>query len=392
MNPFIYHNPVKVIFGEGQLEKLSREISEYVREGETMMMVYGGGSIKKNGTYDRVRTQIDKANVKVIEFGGITANPEYEILMEAVALAKRAGVKFLLAVGGGSVIDGTKFISAAVHFEGDCWSIVQKAAPVKTTLPLGTVLTLPATGSEMNCIAVISRRATGEKMGFRTPVVFPKFSILDPTVTLSLDQRQIGNGVVDAFVHVLEQYLTYDQRTPIQDGFAATILKTLIEVGPITYRDSTNLEARTTMMWCATNGLNGYIGVGVNQDWSTHSIGHEFTVLLNLDHARALAASLIHALRIRKDEKRSKLLHFARNVWSIGSSVNDTEAIDLAINKTEMLFKSLGLPTDLKSYNPPVDFSKTVVANLKRKGFLPLGENRNIDEVLLRDILDAALK
>lgn len=276
MENFSFYNPVKILFGKGQIANIAQEIPANAK----ILITYGGGSIKSNGVYDQVKTALAGRNF--LEFGGIEANPHLETLLKAVELIRSQGIDFLLAVGGGSVLDGTKFIAAAVPFEGDPWDILAKQAPVKAALPIGTVLTLPATGSEMNTNSVVTKWETQEKLFFASPLVFPKFSVLDPETTFSLPPRQIGNGIVDAFTHVMEQYLTYPANAPLQDRWAESILQTLIEEGPKTLANPDDYASRANVVWSATLALNGLIGAGVPQDWTTHMIGHELTALHGL--------------------------------------------------------------------------------------------------------------
>ena len=296
MHNFDFHNPTRVLFGQGQIATLST----LVPEGARVLMLYGGGSIRANGVYDEVKSAL--AAHTVLEFGGIEPNPTYETLMRAVELVRAERIDFLLAVGGGSVIDGTKFIAAGSLLEEDPWTAIfeQRAASVQSALPFGAVLTLPATGSEMNSAAVVTRKATQEKRAFASRHVFPRFAVLDPTKTYTLPTRQVGNGVVDAFVHVMEQYLTTPVDAKVQDRFAEGLLLTLIEDGPRALGEPENYDVRANLMWTATLALNGLIGVGVPQDWSTHMIGHELTALYDLDHAQTLAVVLPAMLRVRR--------------------------------------------------------------------------------------------
>jgi NADP-dependent alcohol dehydrogenase len=286
MKNFEFQNPVKILFGKGQIAGITKEIPADAK----ILITYGGGSIKTNGVYEQVQQAL--AGRTVYEFGGIEPNPQLETLMRAVEMARTEKIDFLLAVGGGSVLDGTKFVAAAIPFEGDPWDILSKQAPIHSALPLGAVMTLPATGSEMNTFFVITKAATQEKLAAASPNVYPRFSVLDPTTTFSLPARQIGNGIVDAFTHTMEQYLTFPANAPLQDRMAEGILKTLMEEGPKTLANPSDYEARANVMWCATMALNGLIGVGVPQDWSTHEIGHELTALYGLDHAQTLAVVL----------------------------------------------------------------------------------------------------
>ena len=286
MNNFEFCNPVKVVFGKGVIARLSALIPE----GSKVLMVYGGGSIKKNGIYDQVTKALK--GFDVTEFPGIEANPHYETCMKAVEVVKDKKIDFLLAVGGGSVIDATKFIAVSVGFEGDPWDILSKGGRIKSALPLGTVLTLAATGSEMNERSVISRVSTREKLNFASPLVFPKFSVLDPEVTYSLPARQVANGVVDSFIHVVEQYLTYPVNAKVQDAFSEGLMRVIREEGLKVLDHPNDYDIRANLMWAATNALNVWIGQGVPQDWSSHRMGYSLTARFGLDHAQTLAILL----------------------------------------------------------------------------------------------------
>jgi len=378
---FVYHNPVKVVFGRGTIAKLAN----LVKTDQKIMMTYGGGgSIRQNGVYDQTIDALKGHSV--VEFGGIEPNPRYEICMEAVEKAKTERVNFLLAVGGGSVLDATKFIAAAIRYEGkDPWDIVGKRAPVTSAVPLGCVMTLPATGSEMNSIAVISRESTREKLPFSSRHIYPQFSIIDPETTFSLPERQVANGIVDTFVHVVEQYLTYDVNTPLQDRQAEAILLTLIEEAPKVLKDPKNYDVRANLIWCATHGLNGLIACGVPQDWSTHMIGHELTALHGLDHGQSLAVLLPAVLHHQRKEKGTKLLQYGRRVWKIEGLGHD-ETINAAITRTIDFFKSVGMHTRLSDYNITPSDCITVAERFEQRD-IKLGEHqaigiREIEEIL----------
>lgn len=380
MQNFTFHNPVKLIFGQGQLPALSREIPRDAR----ILMVFGSGSIRTNGVYDQVRKALEKHTV--LEFGGIEPNPEYETLMQAVELARREKVDFLLAVGGGSVLDGAKFIAVAVPFPGDPWDIPALGARPRAALPLGCVLTMPATGSEMNAFSVVSRKALQEKRSWTSPLAFPQFSIVDPETTYSLPPRQVTNGVVDAFVHVVEQYLTYPVHAPLQDRFAESILQTLVEVGPKTLADPRDYEARAAMCWCTTLALNGLIGAGVPQDWSTHTLGHELTALFGLDHAQTLAILLPNLLWVQRDSKREKLLQFAQRVWGL-EDVSEAARIDGAIIQTREFFERMGAKTHLSDHGITGIPTEEILQRLQERALFPLGERHDLDEGRVREIL-----
>lgn len=343
MRNFDYHNPVKVVFGEGVIARLG----ELIPPAERVLLTYGGGSILANGVHAQVMAALEGRPVH--QFGGIEPNPRFETCMRAVELCRREGITFLLAVGGGSVLDGTKFIAAAVPFSGDPWAILERRAPVASALPVGCVLTLPATGSEMNGFAVISREATHEKLPFASPHVYPRFAVLDPATTFSLDGRQVGNGIVDTWVHVLEQYLTYPDRAPLQDRQAEAILLTLREEGPRVLAEPRDYAVRANLMWCATQALNGLIGCGVPQDWTTHMIGHELTALYGIDHGQSLAAVLPGTLRYGLGRKRAKLLQYGERVWGITAGGEEARATE-AIVRTADFFEQVGVPARLSAY------------------------------------------
>lgn len=384
MQNFVYHNPVKILFGKGQIARLGREIPR----GARILVTYGGGSIKANGVYDQVMSALAGHDVR--EFGGIEPNPRYETLMRAVAQVRQEGIDFLLAVGGGSVLDGTKFIAAAAPFEGEPWDILAKEAPVSSAVPLGSVLTLPATGSEMNAFAVVTRHETREKLSFASPLVYPRFSVLDPETTFSLPPRQIGNGIVDAFVHVTEQYLTYPAGAPLQDRMAEAILLTLIEEGPRTVASPRDYEARSNLMWCASMALNGLIGLGVPQDWATHAIGHELTALHGLDHAQTLAVILPSLLTVRRESKRAKLLQYAERIWGI-SAGDEESRITQAIERTRRFFEEVGVPTRLSAYGVGADTIDTVVSRLTGREGVELGERGDIGPAAIQEILSLSV-
>ncbi len=344
MQNFVFHNPVKIVFGKGTVA----EVGKYIPADRKILLTFGGGSVRRNGVYDRVMAALHGRSL--IEFGGIEPNPKYETLMQAVELARREKVEFLLSVGGGSVLDGTKFIAAAIPFpSADPWDILTRHARVRAAVPLGCVLTLPATGSEMNAFAVISRASTQEKLAFASSHVFPAFSILDPETTFTLDRRQSANGVVDAFAHVLEQYLTHPVQSPLQDRQAEAILLTLIEEGPKVVEHPDDYDARANIMWCAASALNGVVACGVVQDWATHTIGHELTAFYGLDHAQSLAVVFPGIMRYQKKQKQDKLLQYAERIWGMTQDSTD-ERIEAAIQATEAFFRSLGVGTRLSDY------------------------------------------
>ena len=373
---FAFKNPTEILFGRGSIS----DIVGRVPRGAPVLFVYGGGSIKRNGVYDQVKAALKKH--RVVEFGGIEPNPLYETCLKAVAVAKAKKIGFILAVGGGSVLDAAKFIAAAALFKGrQPWDILRThGANVKAALPVGTVLTLPATGSEANGNAVISRQATQEKLHFTSALVFPVFSVLDPAATFTLPKKQVRNGIVDAFVHVMEQYLTYPTAAPLQDRMAESVLQTLIEVAPATLAKPKNYDLRAAFMWSATMALNTLIGCGVPQDWSTHMIGHELTALYGLDHAETLAIVLPGVWQHQRTQKKEKLEHYGRRVWGVTSA-------KAAVAKTEAFYHSLGMPTRLGDYGISASDAAAKVSARFAASKAVLGEHGNIDAAAVAAIL-----
>lgn len=387
---FSFQNPTRIHFGEGQIATISQEIPSDAR----VLLVYGGGSIKSNGVYQQVITALDEHTF--FEFSGIEPNPSYNTLMKASEIIKAERIDYILAVGGGSVVDGAKFIAAAALYEGgseqgnDPWDILAKQQAVKKALPIGAVLTLPATGSESNGNSVVTR--DGNKLAFSSPLVRPLFAVLDPKVTLSLSDRQISNGVVDAFVHTIEQYLTFSVNGKVQDRFSEGLLQTLIEEGPKALSTDTkdDLDVRANIMWSATMALNGLIGAGVPQDWSTHMIGHELTGAFGIDHARTLSIVLPAVMKVRKAQKREKLLQYATRVWQITEGDEDAR-IDQAIRLTEEFFEKMQVPTRLSDVELGSKDIDLLIERLEQHGMTALGENSDISLQTSREILTLAV-
>ena len=385
MEDFEFHNPVKIFFGKGQISKITSHIPSPAR----VTLIYGGGSIFRNGVYDQVREAL--SNFNVTEFGGVEPNPTYETSMKAVEIIKEKKIDFLLAAGGGSVIDATKFIAAAVLYDnGDPWKILSENDPVKASLPFGAILTLPATGTEMNKNSVISRISTVEKFAFSSPHSFPSFSVLLPEAAGTLPRDQVANGIVDAFVHVIEQYLTYPVNAPVQDRFSEAILITLIEEGPKAYANPADYDAMANLMWSATMALNGLIMCGVPGDWSVHSIGHELTALHGIDHARTLAIVLPGLWKVLREEKGQKLLQYGQRVWNINEG-SEEERIDAAIEKTEEFFRSLDIKTRLSDYGVKKDTIEKIVNRFEERVWLTLGERELTTPATTRKALECQL-
>lgn len=371
---FELKNPTKIIFGKGEIAKISKEIPQNAK----VLMIYGGGSIKSNGVYDQVTVALKDYDVK--EFGGVPANPEYEVLVKALHFIKENNITYLLAVGGGSVIDGVKFLSAAANYVGEPWEILKNS--VRTMegegMPFGTILTLPATGSEMNSGYVISRRETKEKLSSGGPGLFPQFSVLDPEVIKSIPKKQIANGIADAYTHVLEQYMTAPSSADLQERIAESILISLQETAPKVMSENFDYNAAGNFMWCCTMALNGLIQKGVITDWAVHAMGHELTAYYGIDHARTLAVIAPSHYRYNFDTKKEKLAQYAERVWKITEGSLEEKA-EAAIKKMEEFFHSLDIKTKLSDYTE--DYQNTaerVEKAFTERNWLGLGEYKKL--------------
>lgn len=382
---FELYNPVNYLFGKGQTEKLSKLIPANAE----VLLAYGGGSIFKNGVHEAVKSALK--DYKIIEFGGIEPNPRFETLLKAVEIVKNEKITFILAVGGGSVIDGVKFISGATHYEGNPIDILKNRVlftDLSKVIPFGTVLTLPATGSEMNSGAVVTIEATQEKLTLGGSALFPKFSICDPTVVSSLPKRQIENGIIDAFTHVMEQYLTYPHDALLQDRIAEGILQTLVEIGPSVVENPSDYKLASNFMWCATMALNGLIQKGVPSDWATHMIGHELTALYEIDHARTLAIIAPNLYQVMFETKKDKLAQYGERVFNVAGNSVDEKANN-AIEKTVEFFHKMGMKTKLSENTD--DYSKTadfIVNRFSERGWKALGEKQNITLEKVKEIVE----
>ncbi|MDQ2192235.1 iron-containing alcohol dehydrogenase [Vibrio anguillarum] len=379
---FTYVNPTLIHFGQGQISA----ISQVIPTDQKVLVIYGGGSIKKNGVYDQVVSAL--TDHQWVEFSGVEANPTKETLDKAVAIVKEQDIDFILAVGGGSVIDGSKYVAATAKYDGDGWDIMVGKHQVTEATPIGAILTLPATGSESNMGAVITKAQTQDKLAFMAPAVQPKFAVLDPDVMKSLPERQLINGIVDAWVHVCEQYLTLPTNAMVQDGYAETLLKNLLVLGQ-QYDQRDNDGWRANLMWTANQALNGLIGTGVPQDWATHMIGHEFTALWHVDHARSLAIVQPSLLRNQLENKRAKLEQMGKNVFGL----NQTSDLALrTIDAIEAFYHSLNVPTQFADHNSSKQAAiDAVIAQLNAHGMLVLGEQQAITLEKSREILEQAI-
>jgi len=379
MNNFIFQNTTKLIFGKGSIASLATEVPA----NSKVLLTFGGGSVQKNGVYDQVKEALKGHNT--IEFWGIEPNPTVETLSEAIALAKQESCDFILAVGGGSVVDGSKLIAAGALYDGNAWDLVKKPSLYNAALPMAAVITLPATGSEMNRGAVISNKATKEKFSFFSN--YPVFSILDPETTFSLPPYQVACGLADTFVHVIEQYLTIPGQSPLMDRWAEGILQTIIEVAPKIKENQHDYESMATFMLSATMGLNGFIALGVSQDWATHMIGHELTALNGITHGHSLTIVLPGTMWVLRGEKGDKILQYGKRVWDIEHTDREV-AIRMIIDKTEEFFRSLGLKTRLHENGVGQDTIDEIKRRFAQRN-LHLGENRSVDSQVAGEILDA---
>ncbi|WP_310554655.1 iron-containing alcohol dehydrogenase [Flavobacterium sp.] len=382
---FELYNPTNYVFGKDQMQKLAT----LVPKGSKILLAYGGGSIFKNNVHAQVIKYLD--GFEIIEFGGIEPNPRFETLMNAVEIVKKEKITFILAVGGGSVIDGVKFISGATHYEGNHMDILKNRVlftDLSKVIPFGVVLTLPATGSEMNSGSVVTIEATKEKLVLGGSALFPKFSICDPTVIASLPKRQLENGVVDAYTHVMEQYLTYPHDAILQDRIAESILQTLVEIGPSVVENPTDYKLASNFMWCATMALNGLIQKGVPSDWATHMIGHELTALYEIDHARTLAVIAPSLYKVMFETKKDKLAQYGERIFNVsGKSVE--EKAEQAIEKTIEFLHKMGMQTKLSDYTP--DYEKTadfIVNRFQERKWVALGEKQNITLEKVKEIVE----
>jgi NADP-dependent alcohol dehydrogenase len=382
-------NPTRILFGTTHYAMVPNLIQQHTSK-KKIMIAYGGGSIFKNGIFEKVTKEL--TNFEIVQFGGIEANPQFSTLMKAVEICKTQDIDFVLAIGGGSVIDGVKFICGATKYAGDPWDVLLRKDNCVFTeaISFGTVLTLPATGSEANSGAVISRDELQEKRTMGGPLFFPKFSLCDPTAVASLPKRQIANGIVDAYMHTLEQYLTFPTDNLLQEREAEAILSTLLEIGPKVLEDPANYKWASNLMWTATHALNGNLRCGVPTDWATHMIGHELTALFGIDHARTLAIIAPRLYKNQFDNKFEKLVQYGTRVWHLSGEKSDIAT--LGIEKTEQFFQSLGIETKISAYTEDyANVSTTIQARFIERGWLKMGERQALEPNDVYEIVQASL-
>lgn len=377
MNNFIFQNPTKLIFGKNTIKQLSKEIPQ----DKKILITFGGGSVRSNGVYDQVTEALKGHNT--VEFWGIEPNPRVETLRKAIKLGKDEGVDFILAVGGGSVLDGTKLVAAAIPYEGDAWDLVLDSSKISNMLQFASVMTLPATGSEMNSGAVISNEEKAEKYAFFS--TFPQFAILDPQTTYSLPKFQVACGVADTFVHIMEQYLTETECSPLMDRWAEGVLLTLKEVAPKIRKDQQDYDQMANYMLCATMALNGFTAMGVAQDWATHMIGHEVTAFTGVTHGQTLAVILPATMAVFREQKGDKIIQYGERVWNITEGTTE-ERVTATINATKEFFASLGLATSLSELKIEENIIIQIVDRLESRG-AAFGERGNVSADKVKDIL-----
>ena len=378
MQNFTYYIPTKIHFGKDKVFEIVNEIPAKSK----IMLTYGSGSIKKNGIYEQVKQILN--TYEVVEFGGIMENPTSEYLQKAIEFARNEQVDYMLAIGGGSVIDATKFISAGYFYDGDAWDFVTKKIPITKTIPFGTVLTLPATSSEMNFISVISNTATQEKYSFRDDALFPKFSVIDPEYTFSLSKKQLGYAICDSFLHVMEQYMNTANTALLQNYMSESLLTILLEEGTKAMQFETpDYNNRANLAWAQSWCLNGMIQAGVPTDLATHKVGHELTALYNITHAPSLGVTYPSVLRMIKTLRKPKMLRFAKAIMHVNASTED-ETMNVAIEKTIQFFNAMGISHRLCDYNIPLNAYNVVCDRFIQRGLNVIGNMQDINVNALR--------
>lgn len=385
MQDFSFRNPTKIVFGKSSMDKIVSELTAITPLVKKVLVTYGQGSIKKNGIYDKVMKELNGFTVE--EFDGIEPNPRVETLRKAITIAKEFQPDIILAVGGGSVIDGSKLIAAATHYSGDAWDFLLdwNLEPQKY-IPLATVLTMSATCSEMNSGAVITNWTEYQKLFFERPQLYPVFSILDPQNTYTLPKEQIAASVVDPFVHVIEQYINTSLQTPLQDRWAEGLLMTLIENGPKAMDNPKDYDSRANLMLAGSMALNGLIVMGAGQDWATHNIEHEISAFYDITHAAGLAVILPRWMEVvAMTQKLPKLVQYGKRIWSLEGS--DADVAKVAIDKTYEFFASLGCKMSLADFSINDEHFDTMVERLAKSG---IGEIKLTAEQI-RSILDKSL-
>ncbi|MFC5652183.1 iron-containing alcohol dehydrogenase [Paenibacillus solisilvae] len=388
MLPFTFQNPTKILFGEGMVSRLGEQVRSF---GSTILLVYGSGSIKKSGLYDQVLEQLKSIDARVVELSGIEPNPRLTSVYKGIELCRSEKVDFILAVGGGSVLDAAKAIAAGALYEGDVWDFCIHKAVIQQAIPLGTILTLSATGSEMNGNAVISNWELKQKRAFGSPHVYPAFSILDPTLTYSVPRNQTVNGAVDIMSHVFEQYFSRTTDTPLQERLCESILQTVIENTPIAIEQPDNYEARANLMWCGTLALNGgLISAGMQNDWASHGIEHEISAIYDIPHGAGLSIVFPNWMKYVYKERIDRFAQFAERVWGIKRDSRSDEEVALAgIEATRAFFTSIGAQARLAEF----EIDREHIDEMAKEAVLfgPLGSFKKLEQTDVRQILEMSL-
>ncbi|WP_138418826.1 iron-containing alcohol dehydrogenase [Aquibacillus sediminis] len=381
MNNFTYHNPTKLIFGKAQTEQLTAEVPKY---GKKVLMVYGGGSIKRNGLYDLVKEKLAEIDAEVFELPGVEPNPRVSTARKGIDICKKEGIDFLLAVGGGSTIDCTKAIAVGAKTDTDIWDIVTKKAVAEDALPFGTVLTLAATGSEMNAGSVITNWETNEKHGWGSPYAYPKFSILDPVNTFSVPRNQTVYGIVDMMSHALEHYFHHETNTLLQDRMVEGLLQTVIETAPKLLEDLESYEHRATILYNGTMALNGMVNMGYQGDWATHNLEHAVSAVHDIPHGGGLAILFPHWMKHTLDANVGRFKQLAERVFEVeAEGKSDREVALEGIEKLREFWNSIGAPSRLADYEITEDSveemaDKTVIARPEFGNFQKLTKQDSI--------------
>ncbi|AIQ22800.1 iron-containing alcohol dehydrogenase [Paenibacillus sp. FSL H7-0737] len=387
MRNFDFYNPTKLIFGQGTLEALKTEVPKY---GKNVLLMYGGGSIKRSGLFDKVMAELSAIDAVVTELSGVEPNPRLSTVHKGVELCHEHNIDLILAVGGGSVLDCAKAVAVGAKYDGDMWDFVERKAAAQDALPLGTVLTMAATGSEMNSGSVITNEVTKEKMGWGSIHAFPAFSILDPENTFTLPRDQTVYGMVDIMSHVLEHYFHTDGNTPVQDGFCETLLRTVIETAPKLIEDLNNYELRETIMYCGTMALNGMVSMGFAGDWATHNIEHAVSAVYDIPHGGGLAILFPQWMKYNIDTDPARFRKLAVNVFGVDPAGKNDKEIGLeGIEALRSFWDSIGAPKTLADYD--IDDSEIGSMADKAVRFGPFGNFRKLDREDVVEIYKMAL-
>lgn len=385
MESFTFYNPTKLIFGKDQIQQLPDQLPQNTKK---VLMIYGGGSIKSNGVYDQVMEQLNKAEVEVLELTGVEPNPKLSTVHEGVKICKEEDIDFLLAVGGGSVIDATKTIATGAKYDGDAWDLVTRKESPTDAIPFGTVLTLAATGSEMNAGSVITNWETNEKYGWgHPPFTNPKFSILDPTYTQSVPRDQTIYGMVDMMSHMFEQYFHTPTQSPVQDEMIEGVLRTVIRTAPKLLEDLESYEHRETILYAGTIALNGMLQMGYRGDWASHNIEHAVSAVYDIPHAGGLAILFPNWMKHNLNVNEERFAQLATNVFGVEAEGKTTQQIaEEGIQALRDFWTSIGAPETLRDYDISDDKFDTIVDRAMKRG--PFGNFNKLHDEDVEKILE----